>query len=113
MHDVAADRVDVEGFGQRQLFFAGDVQGEHRVGARVAQHGGVVVSGQLHVLRLCAVAVDDGGNPALAPGSPGCALAGLGTDRDGQLVDCGLSHDVAPVWFGHGQDRDELVGLRR
>ena len=44
--DVAADRVDVERLGQRELLLAVDVEGEHGVGAGVAQHGGEVVAGQ-------------------------------------------------------------------
>src|ERR1700722_19586661 len=60
--DGAADRVDVESLGQRQLFFAVDVEGQHRVGAGVAQHRGEVVSGQFQVLRVSTVAVEDGGN---------------------------------------------------
>ena len=80
MLNVAPDRVDVERFGQCQLFLAGDVEGQHRVGARVPQHGREVVSGQFQVLGVGAVAVEDGGNLALAPGPPGRALAGLGSD---------------------------------
>ena len=41
--DVAADRVDVEGLGQRELLLALDVQGEHGVGAGVTEHGREVV----------------------------------------------------------------------
>ena len=41
--DVAADRVDVERLGQRELLLALDVEGEHGVGAGVSQHGGEVM----------------------------------------------------------------------
>ena len=59
--DVAADGMDVERLGQGELFGALDVEGEHRVGAGMAQHGGELVGGQLEVLRSGAVAVEDGG----------------------------------------------------
>ena len=68
----------VERLGQRQLLLAVDVEGQHRVGAGVPQHGREVVSGQLQVLGIGAVTVEHGGNLAVAPGSPGRALAGLG-----------------------------------
>ncbi len=42
--DAAADRVDVERLGQRQLLLAVDVEGQHRVGAGVPQHGGEVTA---------------------------------------------------------------------
>src|SRR6202008_3850229 len=50
--DAAADRVDVERLGQRELLFALDVEGEHRVGAGVTQHGGEVVGVEFEVLRV-------------------------------------------------------------
>ena len=75
--DVAADRVDVEGLGQRELLLALDVEGEHRVGAGVTEHGREVVGVELQVLRVLAVAVEDRGNLAVAPGAARCALAGL------------------------------------
>jgi len=39
----AADRVDIERFGQRQLFLTGDVEGQHRVSAGMPQYGREVV----------------------------------------------------------------------
>ena len=69
---------------------------EHRVGAGVAQHGGEVVSGQLQVLRVSAVAVEHGGNSAFAARPSGRAFAGLGPYRCGKFVRSS-SHDVAPV----------------
>jgi hypothetical protein len=67
--DVAPDRVDLERLRQRQLLLALDVQGEHGVGARVPQHGGEITAGQQQVLRIGAVAVEHGGDLALAPGA--------------------------------------------
>ena len=84
--DVAADRVDVERLGQRELLLAVDVEGQHGVGAGVAQHGGEVVGGQQQVLRVGAVAVEHGGHLAVAAGAARCALAGLGAHGGGQVV---------------------------
>lgn len=78
--------------GQCQLFLTGDVEGQHRVGAGMPQYGRIVVSGQLQVLWLGAVAIQHSGYLAGAPGPPGRALAGLGTHRDAQLVACGFGH---------------------
>ena len=77
--DVAADRVDVECPGQRELFLAVDVESEHGVGAGVTEHRREVVGVKLQVLGVFAVAVEDRGNLAVAPGAARCALAGLVT----------------------------------
>ena len=89
--DVAADRVDVERLGQRELLLALDVEGQHGVGAGVAQHGGEVVGVELEVLRVGAVAVEDGGHLAVAAGAARCALAGLCAYRSGQVVGAGAA----------------------
>ena len=75
--DVAADRVDLERLGQRELLLALDVECEHCVGAGVAQHGREVVGVELQVLGVGAVAVKHRGHLAIAPGTPRGALAGL------------------------------------
>ena len=69
MGDGAADRVDVERLGQRELLFAVDVEGEQGVGAGVAQHGGKVVAVQLEVAGFGAVAVQHGGDATFAAGA--------------------------------------------
>ncbi len=84
--DVAADRVDVERLGQRELLLALDVEGEHGVGAGVSQHGSEVMPGQQKVLRVGAVAVEHRGDLALAPSAAGCALSGFGAHGSGQVV---------------------------
>ena len=116
--DVAADRVDLERLGQRELLLAVDVEGEHRVGAGVAQHGREVVGVEFEVLRVAAVAVEDGGNLAVATGAARRALAGLGPDRSGQLVRGGLvlAIGVAPVpvvVLEHGQGRNHSEAVSR
>ena len=68
MLDVAADRVDVQRLGQRELLFALDVEDQHGVGAGVAQHGRQFAGGQQQVLRVGAVAVEHGGHLAVAAG---------------------------------------------
>ena len=88
----ATDRVDIERLGQRQLLFALDIEGQHRVGAGVPQHRREVLSGQFQMLWVGPVTIDDGGNLALAPGSAGRALTGLGPYRGLQFVDCRLGH---------------------
>ncbi len=98
--DVAANRVDVECLRQRELLVALDVEGEHGVRAGVTQHGREVVGVKLEVLRVGPVAVEDRGNPAVAPGATRCALAGLASYGSGQIVGAAsrsLGHDVAPV----------------
>ncbi|ETZ70872.1 hypothetical protein L835_3796 [Mycobacteroides abscessus MAB_110811_1470] len=50
MYQVAADRVDLDGLGEGQLLASLDVQGQDRVGARVAQDGREVMGGQVQVL---------------------------------------------------------------
>jgi hypothetical protein len=90
--DVAADRVDLEGLGQRELFLALDVEGEHCVGAGVPKHGGEVVGVELKVLRVGAVAVEDRGHLAEAPGAARGALAGFRAHRSGQIVGGVLGH---------------------
>ena len=113
MRDAAADRVDRERLGQCQLLFALDVEGQHRVGAGVPQHGGKVLPGQLQVLWISAVAVEHGRNPAFAPSPPGRAFAGLGPYRYGKLVRCS-GHDVAPVsGFVARPGSRQSVGPRR
>ena len=84
--DAATDRVDFERLGQRELLLALDVEGEHCVGAGVAQHGGEVVGVEFQVLRVGAVAVEDGRHLAVAAGAARCALAGLCADLRGQIV---------------------------
>jgi hypothetical protein len=78
--------VDRQRLGQRQLFLAIDVEGQHRVGAGVTQHRGEVAPGQLQVLRLSAVTVEYGRDLAVTPRPPRRAFAGLGPHRDGELV---------------------------
>ena len=84
--DIAADRVDLERLGQRELLLALDVEGEHRVGAGVPEHRREVVGVEFEVLRVGAVAVEDRGHLAVAAGAARCALAGLGADLRGQIV---------------------------
>jgi hypothetical protein len=91
----AADRVDVERLGQRELFFAVDVESEHGVGAGVAKDRGEIASGQFEVLRVSAVAVEDGRNLAFSACPAGRAFTGLGPHQRGEFVD-GISHGVAP-----------------
>lgn len=105
--------MDMKCLGQCQLFLTGDVEGQHRVGAGMPQYGRIVVSGQLQVLWLGAVAIQHSGYLAGAPGPPGRALAGLGTHRDAQLVACGFGHmsllgGSVTSFGGHGQGRDSL-----
>lgn len=84
--DVAADRVDLQRLGQRELLGAGDVECQHGVGAGVAQHGGEVAAVELQVLRVGAVAVEHHGHTAFTAGTARCALAGGAADLSGQIV---------------------------
>ena len=87
--------MDLERLGQRELLLAVDVERQHRVGAGVAQHGREVVGVEFEVLRVAAVAVEDRGHLAVAPGATRRTLARLGAYRSGQLVRGGcLSHVV-------------------
>jgi len=52
----------------------GDVEHQHCVGARVPEHGREVAPRQFQVLRIGAVTVEDGGNLAVAAGSPDAPL---------------------------------------
>ncbi len=113
--DAAADRVEFQRLGQRELLLALDVEGEHRVGTGVAQHGREVVGVEFEVLRVAAVAVKDGGHLAVAAGAARCALAGLRADL--QRPDC----SVAFLAIGyrscscteHGQGVTTEYGSRR
>ncbi len=101
--DAPADRVHGEGLGQCQLLLAVDVEGQHRIGAGLAQNGGEVVGVELEVLGLGAVAVQDDGNFAVAAGLARGALAGLVPHAGGEVVGGVLGHEgvlLLPV-VGH------------
>ena len=84
--DDAADRVDLDVLGQRELLGAVDVEREERVGATVLEGHHRLVAGQDHVDRLVAVAVDDGGDLVVAADAAGGALAELGARLGGDLL---------------------------
>ena len=116
--DVAADRVDLQRLGQRERFRAVDVEGEHGVGAGVAQHGGEVAGGEHQVLRVGAVAVEDGGDLAVAAGRREAPLpVSVRTSAVRLLAWAAvLAMCVAPVpcSAGHGQGRNFVrSGSRR
>ncbi len=92
MLDVAADGVDDDRLGQRELVLAVDVEGEDGVGAVVTQHGCELEVGEGEVPGLGAVAVEDGGDLAGATGAACGTLAELGADAGYETILVG--HDV-------------------
>ncbi len=99
--DIAAHRMHREGFGQRQLFSAIEIEAQDRVGSGVAQHRGVVAGIKFEVLGFGAVAVEHRGDLAFAPRLAGCPLAGASTHCDAQFVGGGaFCHCDAPALGG-------------
>ena len=67
-----------------------------------------VVPGDVHVDRLAAVSVDDGGNEAGSAGAAGSALAELGTGL--RVKNRGVAHEMPPVVLVLPLRRDEPRG---
>jgi hypothetical protein len=84
--DAATDRVHDDRLGQCQLRLAGDVEGEHSVGAVVTQHGSECAGVECQVLRVGCVSVQNGGNEAVATSAACGTLAEFGADLCGEVV---------------------------
>src|SRR5690606_29984224 len=90
--DVATDRVHDDRLGQRQLLLAVDHEVEHRVGAVLTQDRRERLGVERQVLGIGLVAVQHGGDVAVATGAAGRALAELGADCGFEKV--GVGHDL-------------------
>ena len=90
----AADRVDLNLLGQRELRSALDVELEQGVGAGVLERHHRGVTRQGHVDRVLAVTVDDGGDLVVAADAAGSTLAELRTGLGLNLLG---SHGGSPL----------------